>query len=82
MKEDNVLLGPSLVDTITPTASATTPAGVLQVIVVGLNTKRLVAGIPPNVTEVAPVNPIPVILTLVPPDLVPKFGKIAETKGT
>jgi len=82
VKEENVLLGPSLVDTITPTSSATTPAGVLQVIVVGLNTKRLVAGIPPNVTEVAPVNPIPVILTLVPPDLVPNFGKIAETKGT
>ena len=82
MKEDNVLLGPSLVDTITPTSPATTPAGVLQVIVVGLNTKRLVAGIPPNVTEVAPVNPIPVILTIVPPDLVPNFGKIAETKGT
>ncbi len=82
MKEENVLLGPSLVDTITPTSPATTPAGVLQVIVVGLNTKRLVAGIPPNVTEVAPVNPIPVILTLVPPDLVPNLGKIAETKGT
>ena len=82
MKEENVLLGPSLVDTITPTSPATTPAGVLQVIVVGLNTKRLVAGIPPNVTEVAPVNPIPVILTIVPPDLVPNFGKIAETKGT
>ena len=81
MKEENVLLGPSLVDTITPIASAAIPGGVLQVIVVGLNTKRLVAGIPPNVTEVAPVNPIPVILTAVPPDLVPNVGKIAETKG-
>ena len=68
MKDENVLLGPSLVDTMTPTASATIPAGVLQVIVVGLNTKTLVAGIPPNVTEVAPVNAIPVILTAVPPD--------------
>ncbi len=79
MKDENVLLGPSPVDTITPTASATIPGGVLQVIVVGLNTKRLVAGIPPNVTEVAPLNPIPVILTTVPPDLVPNVGKIAET---
>jgi len=79
VKEENVLLGPSFVDTITPTASAAIPGGVLQVIVVGLNTKRLVAGIPPNVTEVAPVNPIPVILTAVPPDLVPNVGKIAET---
>jgi len=81
VKDENVLLGPSFVDTITPTASAAIPGGVLQVIVVGLNTKRLVAGIPPNVTEVAPVNPIPVILTAVPPDLVPNVGKIAETKG-
>jgi len=49
--------------------------------VVGLNTETLVAAIPPNVTEVAPVNPIPVILTPVPPVLVPNAGKIAETKG-
>ena len=49
---------------------------------VGLNTKTFVAGIPPNVTEVAPVKAIPVILTLVPPVLVPNAGKIAETKGT
>ena len=81
MKDENVLLGPSPVDTITPTSPAAIPAGVLQVIVVGLNTETLVAAIPPNVTEVAPVNPIPVILILVPPVLVPNAGKIAETKG-
>ncbi len=82
MKDENVLLGPFPVDTITPTSPAAIPAGVLQVIVVGLNTKTLVAGIPPNVTDVAPVKAIPVILILVPPDLVPNAGKIAETKGT
>lgn len=82
MKDENVLLGPCPVVTITPTSPAAIPAGVLQVIVVGLNTKTLVAGIPPNVTDVAPVKAIPVILILVPPDLVPNAGKIAETKGT
>ena len=71
MKEENVLLGPSLVVTITPTASATTPAGVLQVIVVGLNTKRFVAGIPPNVTDVAPLKLRPVIVTTFPPVVPP-----------
>ena len=81
MKDENAPLGPSPVDTITPTSPAAIPAGVLQVIVVGLNTKTLVAAIPPNVTEVAPVKAIPVILTLVPPVLVPNAGKIAETKG-
>ena len=83
MKDENVLLGPSPVDTITPTSPAAIPAGVLQVIVVGLNTETLVAGISPNVTDVDPfVKAIPVILILVPPDLVPNAGKIAETKGT
>ena len=78
---ENATLGPPPVVTITPTSTAAIPAGVLQVIVVGLNIKTLVAGIPPNVTDVAPVNPIPVILILVPPVLVPNAGKIAETKG-
>ena len=81
MNDENAPLGPPPVVTITPTAPAVARAGVIQVIVVGLNTKTLVAGIPPNVTEVAPVKAIPVILTPVPPVLVPNAGKIAETKG-
>ena len=76
-----MLLGPSPVVTTTPTCPATLLTPVLQVIVVGLNTKTFVAGIPPNVTEVVPVKPTPVILTPVPPVLVPNAGKIAETKG-
>ncbi len=39
------------------------------------------AGTPPKVTDVAPVKPTPVILTLVPPALVPNAGKIAEIQG-
>ena len=81
MNGENVLLGPSLVVTTIPAAPAVLVAGVLQVIVVALNIKTFVAAIPPNVTDVAPVKAIPVILTLVPPDLVPNAGKIAETKG-
>jgi len=76
-----VLLGPSPVVTTTPTCPATLLAPVLQVIVVGLNTETFVAGTPPNVTEVAPVKPTPVILTPVPPVFVPNAGKIAEIKG-
>ena len=81
MKEANVLLGPSPVVTMTSTSPATLLAAVLQVIVVGLNTETFVAGTPPNVTDVAPVKPTPVILTLVPPALVPNAGKIAEIQG-
>ena len=82
MKDENASLGPPPVLTITSTAPSVRLTGVLQVIVVGLNTETLVAAIPPNVTEVAPVKAIPVILTPVPPVLVPNAGKIAETKGT
>ena len=71
MKDENAPLGPPAVLTITPTAPAVVRAGVIQVIVVLFTTLREVAAIPPNVTEVAPVNPIPVIVTLVPPVVLP-----------
>ena len=77
-----MLLGPSPVVTITPTSPPAILAGVLQVIVILLTTIILVAAIPPNVIAVAPVKPRPVILTLVPPALVPDNGKIVVIKGT
>ncbi len=52
-------------------AGPAVPAGVVAVIVVALVTTTLVAALPPIVTEVAPVNPVPVIVTLVPPSVVP-----------
>ena len=49
--------------------------------VVGLTTVKLVAGTPPNVTAVAPVRLVPVIVTRVPPRVVPLVGPSDVTVG-
>ena len=54
------------------------PAGVTAVICVALSTVKLVAGVPPTVTAVAPVKFAPVITTLVPPAAGPVLGLRAE----
>ena len=77
MNEANVLLGPPPVVTITPTAPAVARAGVIQVIVVLSTMLREVAATPPNVTDVAPVKFVPVIVTLVPPVLIPDDGEMS-----
>jgi len=71
VKDENALLGPPAVVTIMSTAPAVVRAGVIQVIVVLFTTLREVAAIPPNVTDVAPVKFVPVIVTLVPPAILP-----------
>ena len=76
MKDENVLLGPFPVVTITSNPPATILTGVLHVILVLLTTIILVADIPPNVTVLATVKEVPVIVTLVPPDLLPDDGEI------
>jgi hypothetical protein len=58
-----------------PTAPALR-AGVIQVIVVLFNILRDVAAIPSNVTDVAPVKFVPVIVTLVPPSVLPDDGEM------
>ena len=59
----------------------TVPAGVLAVIEVAFTTVMPVAAVPPIVT-VAPLrNPVPVIVTLVPPARGPKLGEILITVG-
>ena len=70
MKDENSPLGPSSVVTIIPTAPALR-AGVIQVIVVLFTTLREVAAKPSNVTDVAPVKFVPVIVTFVPPSVLP-----------
>ena len=70
MKDENSPLGPSSVVTIMPTAPALR-AGVIQVIVVLFTTLIVVAAKPSNVTDVAPVKFVPVIVTLVPPAVLP-----------
>ena len=70
MKDENAPLGPPPVVTIMPTAPALR-AGVIQVIVVLFTTLIVVAAKPSNVTDVAPVKFVPVIVTFVPPAVLP-----------
>ena len=76
MKDENAPLEPPSVVTIMSTAPAVVRAGVIQVIVVLFTTLIVVAAIPPNVTKVAPVKFVPVIVTLVPPVMLPYGGEI------
>ena len=63
-----------------PTAPALR-AGVIQVIVVLFNILRDVAAIPSNVTDVAPVKFVPVIVTFVPPSVLPDDGEMSVMLG-
>jgi hypothetical protein len=73
------LCDPGLV-TVTVTAPAL-PAGVVAVICVPLTTTTLVAAATPNVTVAPTAKFVPVIVTAVPPDLVPLFGLTLVTVG-
>jgi len=59
-----------------PTAPGETRAGVIKVITVSLTTVKDVAYIPPIVTAVVPVKSLPLIVTIVPPLVLPVNGKI------
>jgi hypothetical protein len=78
---ENAPLGPPPVVTITPTIPPVVRAGVIQVIEVLFTTLRDVALNPPNVTDVAPVKFVPVIVTLVPPTLDTDNGKMLLMLG-
>ena len=56
-------------------------AGVIQVIVVLFTMLREVADNPSNVTDVAPVKFVPVIVTLVPPSVLPDDGEMPVMLG-
>ncbi len=82
MKDKNASLGPPPVVTIMPTAPApAVRSRVIQVIVVLFTTLIVVAAKPPNVTEVAPVKFVPVIVTVVPPSVLPDDGEISVIFG-
>ena len=81
MKDENSLRGPPSVVIIIPTAPAVVRAGVIQVIVVLFTTLIVVAAKPSNVTNVAPVKFVPVIVTLVPPAVLPDDGKMPVIFG-
>jgi hypothetical protein len=81
VKDENAPLGPPPVVTIMPTSPAVVRAGVIQVIVVLFTTIREVADNPPNVTDVAPVKFVPVIVTLVPPAMLPDDDEMLLITG-
>jgi hypothetical protein len=49
--------------------------------VVALTTTTLVAGLLPNLTDVGPAKPVPVMVTAVPPAVGPVFGDTEVTVG-
>ena len=57
------------------------PAGVVQVMVVALTTTLFVTAVPPKVTPVAPVKPVPVSVTAVPPAMLPALGATLVSVG-
>ena len=80
MNGENVLLVPYSVVTIMPT-SPTLRAGVIQVIVVLFTTLIVVAAKPSNVTDVTPIKDVPVIVTFVPPSVLPDDGEMPVMLG-
>ena len=68
------MLGPPPVVTITLTIPPVVRAGVTQVIDVPFTTLKDVAFNSPNVTEVAPIKFVPVMVTTVPPTLDTEVG--------
>ena len=80
MNCENVPLFPYSVVTIMP-AAPVLRAGVIQVIVVLFTMLRDVAAIPPNVTDVAPIKDVPVIVTFVPPSVLPDDGEMPVMLG-
>ena len=57
------------------------PAGDVAVICVALTTVKLLAAVTPNLTVVAPVKLVPVMVTSVPPLVGPLVGVIPVTVG-
>jgi hypothetical protein len=74
-----VALVPPALTTVT-SAVPRLPAGAVAEIVVALVTVK-VAEVEPNLTEVAPVKPVPVIVTAVPPAGTPATGLTEDTVG-
>src|SRR5450631_1419632 len=66
---------------VTLTVTAPTPAAVTAVIWVAELTVKLAAAVAPNFTAVAPVKPVPVMTTLVPPASGPDVGVKPEMLG-
>ena len=72
---------PPGVVTVVLTVPAASP-GVVAVISVEVTTLKEVAAVVPNVTALVPVNPVPTIVTAVPPPSGPALGVTLLTVGT
>src|SRR5579863_9499451 len=70
-----------MVPTVTVTGTVPVPAGLAAVMVVGLTTTTSLAGVDPKSTVGVPVNPLPVIVTEVPPAAGPLCGSMPVTVG-
>ncbi|PMQ03042.1 hypothetical protein JaAD80_28965 [Janthinobacterium sp. AD80] len=57
------------------------PAGAVAVICVALFTVKPEAAVAPKVTAVVPPNPVPVMMTVVPPPTGPAVGEMPVTVG-
>jgi hypothetical protein len=66
---------------LTVTSTVPVPGGEVAVMVVELRTVN-VAALAPKSTALAPVKPVPVIVTAVPPPAVSMFGLTPVTMGT
>ena len=66
---------------VTVTSTTPVPAGLSAVIDVSLTTVTFVAAVVPKSTAVAPVKPVPVIVTKVPPAVEPLVGLRPVTVG-
>src|SRR5437867_2389189 len=66
---------------VTVTATVPDPAGAVAVIDASLLKVKLVAFVPPNFTEVTPVKPEPLIVTVLPPAAGPCDGTSEVTIG-
>src|SRR5713226_808630 len=69
------------VGAVTVTSTIPDPDGLVAVIWVALLTTKLAATAEPNLTAVAPVKLVPVIVTDVPPAIGPLFGASETTVG-
>lgn len=81
MKGEDFFVDPPPVVTIMPTGPGAIRAGVIQVNVVlstTVNEEQLKS---PTVTSVAPVKSVPVIVTVFPPVVLPKFGEMLVSLG-
>ena len=66
---------------VTRTSTVPLPAGEVAVTWVAELTVKLVAAVAPKFTAVEPVNPVPLIVTVVPPVAGPDVGEIEVTAG-